>query len=126
MTPDVVNWQEWLRDYAAEPGYPFVARALAWLIAQEKSVAVWISGSRATRTADSHSDTDIRTYAPGWTEADYEKAYALYPLGRMASPEEVAAACLFLASDDASYCTGSDLVVDGGVTAGKPREPGQA
>lgn len=70
MTPDLVNWQEWMRDYAAEPGYPFVARAFDWLIAQEKAAAVWISGSRATRTADAHSDTDIRVYAPGWTETD--------------------------------------------------------
>ena len=68
MTTDVANWQEWMRDYAAEPGYPFVARALGSLVAGEKIAAVWISGSRATRTADAHSDTDIRAYAPGWTE----------------------------------------------------------
>jgi 3alpha(or 20beta)-hydroxysteroid dehydrogenase len=59
---------------------------------------------------------------PGWTDADYQAAYGGYPLGRMAAASEIAAACLFLACDDASFCTGADLVADGGVTAGKPRE----
>lgn len=39
-------------------------------------------------------------------------------LGRVGQPEEVAAAAVFLASDDASFVTGHALVVDGGLTAG--------
>jgi NAD(P)-dependent dehydrogenase (short-subunit alcohol dehydrogenase family) len=45
------------------------------------------------------------------------KTMARIPMGRFAKPAEIATAVLFLASDEASYVTGSDLVVDGGMTA---------
>ena len=40
------------------------------------------------------------------------------PLGRVGEPEDIARAALFLASDDAAWITGIELVVDGGAEAG--------
>jgi NAD(P)-dependent dehydrogenase (short-subunit alcohol dehydrogenase family) len=48
-----------------------------------------------------------------------ERLSKLYPLGRIGEPEDVAAAVVFLASDDARWITGSVLVVDGGLMAGR-------
>lgn len=47
-------------------------------------------------------------------EAFRQNIPTLVPLGRMGSPDEIAAAAFFLASSDASYITGTELVVDGG------------
>ena len=66
----------------------------------------------------------VNAVAPGFIDTDMvralpekRKASILdeIPMGRMGSPEEVASAVLFLASDDASYVTGQTLVIDGGL-----------
>jgi NAD(P)-dependent dehydrogenase (short-subunit alcohol dehydrogenase family) len=54
---------------------------------------------------------------------DPEKAYremaSTQALGRMASPEEIASAALYLASDESAFITGTAFIIDGGWTAGK-------
>ena len=54
---------------------------------------------------------------------DPEKAYremaATQAIGRMAKPEEIAAAALYLAADESAFVTGSALLIDGGWSAGK-------
>ena len=46
-----------------------------------------------------------------------ESVLETVPLGRPGTADEVASAILFLASDEAAYCTGSALTCDGGITA---------
>jgi 3alpha(or 20beta)-hydroxysteroid dehydrogenase len=54
-------------------------------------------------------------------------ASAFVPLGRIAEPEDIARVVRFLVSDDSGYCTGHEIVVDGGMLAGfaMPTPPDQ-
>jgi NAD(P)-dependent dehydrogenase (short-subunit alcohol dehydrogenase family) len=67
----------------------------------------------------------IRT--PIWQErvdrdpSVFERLVKWYPLGRVGEPEDIANAAMFLASDEASWITGTVLTVDGGLMAGNYR-----
>ena len=52
-------------------------------------------------------------------EAAYKEMASTQAIGRMAKPDEIAAAALYLASDESSFMTGSEFIIDGGWSAGK-------
>ena len=70
----------------------------------------------------------VNAIAPGATltertaqDVDYEKTWSIItPLGRPASPEDIAQAAVFLVSDKASHITGQTIVIDGGWTSISP------
>jgi len=96
----------------ANPGQSNYAAAKAGLIAMTKTVAAEVARKGIT----------VNAVAPGYIATDMttdviEAAAGLVPARRAGTPDEVAACIRFLASDEASYVTGSTLVVDGGLTA---------
>ncbi len=83
-----------------------------------KSIAVEYgnAGIRSNSVCPGMIETEMTEEVRGNAElmAEWKKGY---PLGRFGGPDEVARACLFLASDEASFVTGVTLPVDGGYTA---------
>ena len=92
------------------------------------------SGHCADRAAVAYGPSGIRfnTICPGDIRTEIFEEYierapdpaaelrrltSLYPLSRIGLPEDVGKAAVFLASDDSSYITGTDIIVDGGLLA---------
>ena len=90
--------------------------AKAGVLSLSRAAAVEYAGSNVRINAVLPGVTDtprIATLPADWRQDLIDRT----PLKRLASPEEIAKAFAFLASDDASYITGTSLVVDGGFTA---------
>ena len=105
-------------------GNPAYSAAKAALLSLTKSMAVEY-GPKGVRT-NMVSPGTIHTEAPAWTirqQRDpkvFEKLARWYPVGRVGRPADIAAAIAYLAADEASFVNGTNLVVDGGLTAGMP------
>jgi len=57
----------------------------------------------------------LATNSPGGIKGSIEKEGKRIPMGRMGQPEEIANGILFFASDESSYVTGAELIIDGGI-----------
>jgi NAD(P)-dependent dehydrogenase (short-subunit alcohol dehydrogenase family) len=99
------------------PGRPAYAAAKGALVSLARQLAVeYGPGLRVNAVLPG----PILTSAwDGISAADRERSAAATAAGRLGTPEEVAAAVAFLASPEASYITGTSLVVDGGWSATK-------
>ncbi len=62
-----------------------------------------------------HTEREIQDSAD--PEANFRRVLSVHPLGRVGTPEDIANAALFLASEEAAFITGATLVVDGGRSA---------
>jgi NAD(P)-dependent dehydrogenase (short-subunit alcohol dehydrogenase family) len=87
------------------------------LISLNKSLAIQFAKDKIRSNIIHPGIVDTPLQAPYLTEALRKEFEAGIPLGRIAHPHDIACVALFLASDESSYMTGSELVVDGGFMA---------
>jgi NAD(P)-dependent dehydrogenase (short-subunit alcohol dehydrogenase family) len=88
------------------------------LISLTKSLAIQFARDQIRCNVIHPGIVDTPLQAPYLTDAIRKEFETGIPLGRIARPREIAYVALFLASDESSFMTGTELVVDGGFTAG--------
>lgn len=91
------------------------------------AVKAGINGMTRAMALDLGPEIRTNTITPGWIEVERtreelsedrrDQIEAIHPIGRIGSPEDIAGVAAFLASDDAGFVTGSNVLVDGGRTA---------
>jgi glucose 1-dehydrogenase len=88
-------------------------------LAKTMAIELVLQGIRVNTVSPGPLDTPMSLALLGSEEAMQRarEHWPLVPMNRLGKPEEIAASFAFLASDDASYITGHNLVVDGGLTA---------
>jgi NAD(P)-dependent dehydrogenase (short-subunit alcohol dehydrogenase family) len=102
----------------AVPRRPAYVTSKAALIQLARSIALDHAKDRirANTVSPGAIETDRLTFRFGTMEAARAALVPLHPIGRLGRPDEIANGALFLASDESSFMTGADLVIDGGYT----------
>ena len=113
------------------PGAAAYASSKAAVRNHTKTVALWCAGQGLAIRCNSIHPAAVLT--PMWEpmlgdgpdrEARMAALVSDTPLRRFGRPEEVAALAVLLASDEATYITGTELTIDGGLLAGSAASPG--
>ena len=115
----IVNMASNIGAHRRRPNLAAYAASKAAVTALTKAAALdhIAEGVRINAVSPGATDTDM-SRLPGETDADRAaRLKDAIPLGRVGATAEVAAAVLWLASDEAAFTVGHDLVVDGGATA---------
>ena len=94
------------------------SQGAACVLARSLAVELGGDGIRVNVISPATGDTGLRGYFGGThcTPEERARVVAGIPLGRLARPHDVAAAALWLASDEAGFITGVELPVDGGLS----------
>ncbi|NUR91547.1 MAG: SDR family oxidoreductase [Nonomuraea sp.] len=115
----IVNMASNIGSHGRRPGLSAYAASKAGVSVLTRTAAREYIGSgiRINAVSPGASDTPM-SFRPGESRADRDaRVREGVPFGRVSDPSEVASAVLWLASDDARYVVGHDLVIDGGTTA---------
>ena len=101
---------------ATKPGFVSYATSKAALDGLTRALAVDLGpGIRVNAVRPAAIDTPMLRAGLAGGESSLAELAELHPAGRIARPEEIARAAVFLASDDAGFLTGATLDVDGGI-----------
>ena len=115
----IVNMASNIGAHGSRPGFAAYAASKAAVSALTRTAARdhIADGIRINAISPGAADTEM-SRRPGESDADRDaRVGAAVPLGRVGTTAEVANAVLWLASDEAAYAVGHDLVLDGGATA---------
>jgi NAD(P)-dependent dehydrogenase (short-subunit alcohol dehydrogenase family) len=119
-TGGVILYTASISSLGASPLFAHYCAAKAGTVCLMKTMAIELVGHGIRVNAISPGPSDTRQSVDlvgEETMAKFRESFPVVPMGRLGRTEDMAAAFSFLASDEAAYITGVNLVVDGGLTA---------
>jgi NAD(P)-dependent dehydrogenase (short-subunit alcohol dehydrogenase family) len=101
----------------ARPGRPWYCAAKGALIQLAKAMALDHAGQNIRVNSLSPGPVETDRYVRNFDTLEAARASHHTLVGRLGTPDEIAAGAVFLASDQSAFMTGADLLIDGGYTA---------